>query len=427
VISAGGKARLASMVGNALEWYDFAIYGYFAPVIGKHFFPDDDPAVSVIAAFGVFAIGFLARPFGSLLFGNLGDRVGRRRVLVVSILVMAVPTTLVGLLPTYAEIGAWAPAILIALRLLQGLSVGGEMTGSITFMVEGASPDRRGVAGSWAYFGVGIGFLLGSGLGSLLTRLLSPAAVDAWGWRIPFLLGSVIAACGYLIRRHGLAEAYRPADAAVAWYKGPLRLVVTQHSRQILQAVGMTAYLASGFYLIFIYLTDYLAAVVGDPETAAYDINSLNILVYAGMAVVGGLLGDRFGFRRVLLTLSVAGLFLAWPLLWLIDHPNVVLSFLGQLVFALILAPYAGLFATTMALLFPPPVRMSGFSISFNVAFAALGGTAPLVASYLIYRGDGDLSPAYVLMACASVSIAALVWAWRDLPHGADSRANRRH
>jgi len=157
MISTSGKARLASMVGNALEWYDFAIYGYFAVVLGKHFFPSDDPAVSIIAAFGVFAIGFLARPVGSILFGTLGDRVGRRRVLIVSVLVMAVPTTLIGLLPTYAEIGAWAPGLLVLLRLLQGLSVGGEMTGSITFMVEGASSNRRGRAGSWAYFGVGIG------------------------------------------------------------------------------------------------------------------------------------------------------------------------------------------------------------------------------------------------------------------------------
>ncbi|MCP4329800.1 MAG: MHS family MFS transporter [Alphaproteobacteria bacterium] len=148
VTTISGRARVASMIGNALEWYDFAIYGYFAAIIGRQFFPNEDPAVSVISAFGVFAIGFLARPGGSILFGNLGDRVGRRRVLIVSVLAMAGPTTLIGLMPTYEAIGFWAPAILIILRLLQGLSVGGEMTGSITFMVEGAPSGRRGLAGS---------------------------------------------------------------------------------------------------------------------------------------------------------------------------------------------------------------------------------------------------------------------------------------
>jgi MHS family proline/betaine transporter-like MFS transporter len=159
--STSDKTRLASMIGNALEWYDFAIYGYFAAVLGQHFFPSDDAAVSVIAAFGVFAIGFLARPVGAALFGNLGDRAGRWRVLLVSVLVMAVPTTLIGLMPTYAAIGAAAPALLVVLRLCQGLSVGGEMTGSITYMIEGSPVKRQGLAGSISYLGLGIGCLMG--------------------------------------------------------------------------------------------------------------------------------------------------------------------------------------------------------------------------------------------------------------------------
>ena len=404
------------MVGNTLEWYDFAIYGYFAATIGFQFFPADDPAVSVIASFGVFAIGFLARPVGAVLFGHLGDRVGRRRVLITSIVLMAGPTTLIGLLPTYADIGFWAPTILIALRLLQGLSVGGEMTGSITFMVEGAPPARRGLAGSWAYLGVGIGFLLGSAAGSLITGLLDSDTVEAWGWRIPFLCGAIIAVCGYLIRRHGLSEGYQPQDSALPWYQGPLRQAVTTHGRQMIQAIGLAAFFAGGFYLIFVYLTTYITRVVGDPAGDAFDINSINMIFYTGLSVVGGLLGDRFGFRRVLLVMAVAGLILAWPLFWLVDQPDPALSFLGQFGFVLILAPYGGLFATTMALLFAQNVRMSGFSVSYNLAFAALGGTAPLVAAYLINRDAGDLSPAYVLMVCAVISIASIIWAWRDLP-----------
>ncbi|MCP4329801.1 MAG: hypothetical protein GY791_15345 [Alphaproteobacteria bacterium] len=184
----------------------------------------------------------------------------------------------------------------------------------------------------------------------------------------------------------------------------------------MIQAIGIAAFFAGGFYLIFVYLTTYLTSVVGDPAADAFDINSINMVIYAALSVAGGLLGDRFGFGRVLLSTAIAGLVLAWPLFWLVDHGNPVLAFLGQFGFVLILAPYGGLFATTMALLFPPAVRMSGFSVSYNVAFAILGGTAPLVASYLVHRGAGDLSPAYVLMICAAISIASLAWAWRDLP-----------
>ncbi|MCG8545586.1 MAG: MFS transporter [Alphaproteobacteria bacterium] len=410
------RIRLATMVGNILEWYDFAIYGYFAATIGLQFFPSDNPAVSVIAAFGVFATGFLARPVGAVLFGNLGDRVGRHRVLIVSILVMAGPTALVGALPTYDDIGVWAPALLILLRLLQGLSVGGEFTGSITYMVEGAPVQRRGLAGSWSFFGVGAGFLLGSGAGSLVTGLLDESSVADWGWRIPFLCGALLALCGYFIRRHALAESYQPQDTDVPWYKGPLREAVTAHGRQMIQAIGIAAFSASGFYLMFVYLTTYITRVVGDPAADAFEINSINIVFYAALVVVGGLLGDRFGSRRVLLVTAVAGLILAWPMFWLIDHPDPLLSFLGQFGYVLAVAPYSGLFATSMALLFPPNVRMSGFSISYNIGLAALGGTAPLVVSYLIDRDAGDMSPAYVLMVSAVISIVTLIWAWRDLP-----------
>ncbi|MEM7445635.1 MAG: MFS transporter [Pseudomonadota bacterium] len=420
----GRRTRLAGMIGNALEWYDFAIYGYFAATIGQHFFPGDDPAVSLVASFGVFAIGFLARPVGSIVFGNLGDRVGRRQVLVISVFVMAVPTALIGLLPTYETIGVAAPILLIVLRLLQGLSVGGEMTGSITFMVENAPRDKRGRAGSWSYFGVGGGFLLGSAAGSLVTGLLTAEDVASWGWRVPFLCGVLIGVCGYVIRRKGLAEQFRPSETKEPWYRGPLREAVTVHTRQMFQAIGVAAFFAGGFYLIFVYLTSYVTEVVGESSSDALTINSINMVIFAILSIVGGVTGDRFGFRRVLLVTAIAGFVLALPLFWLVDHAEPTLVFLGQLGFVIILAPHGGLFATTMALLFPPNVRMSGFSVSYNLAFALLGGTAPLAASYLISRQHGDLSPAYVLMVCAAISIATIVWAWRDLP-GQEADGNR--
>jgi MHS family proline/betaine transporter-like MFS transporter len=196
------NAILAGIVGNVLEWYDFAVYGYFAPSIGRHFFPSEDPAASLIAAFGVFAAGFLMRPIGGLVFGNIGDKIGRNRALILSVLTMAVPTFFIGLLPDHHQIGTAAPVLLVLLRLLQGLAIGGEFTTSIVFLVESAPAHQRGFVGSWCPFGATAGVLLGSVIGTLITAILPQPAIDAWGWRVPFLLGLGVGVIGWMMRRH---------------------------------------------------------------------------------------------------------------------------------------------------------------------------------------------------------------------------------
>ena len=198
--SAMKRTLLAGAVGNVLEWYDFALYGYFAPVFAALFFPSNSPSVSLISAFGVFAVGFLARPLGAMLFGYWGDTLGRRNALAWSILLMAIPTCLVGLLPTYDTIGVIAPIALTLCRFLQGLSVGGEFTGSATFLVEHASASQRGYVGSWAGFSAQIGALLGSGVGALVASNLADETLRQWGWRIPFMMGGLIAVVGWYVR-----------------------------------------------------------------------------------------------------------------------------------------------------------------------------------------------------------------------------------
>src|SRR5919199_2850960 len=192
---------VASLIGNVMEWYDFAVYGYFAVAFGTSFFPADDPVASTLAAFGVFAAGFLARPLGGVLFGHVGDRLGRKRALEASVALMAVPTVLIGLLPTYAQIGALAGLSLVVLRLMQGLAVGGEFTTSIVYVVEHADAARRGRHGSWMVVGATAGILLGSAVGALMANLLPADTLAAWGWRVPFLLGAAVAAIGFWLRR----------------------------------------------------------------------------------------------------------------------------------------------------------------------------------------------------------------------------------
>ncbi|MEK9661626.1 MAG: MFS transporter, partial [Alphaproteobacteria bacterium] len=195
------KIILAGLIGNVMEWYDFAVYGYFATVIGHLFFPSEDPAASLIAAFGAFAAGFLVRPLGGIVFGRMGDLIGRKRALMASVVAMAVPTVLIGLLPTYETIGVAAPVLIVLMRIVQGLSVGGEYTTSIVFLTEHAPPGKRAFNAVWSLWGAVAGILLGSFVGAVVADQLTDAELADWGWRVPFLLGALVAITGLLVRR----------------------------------------------------------------------------------------------------------------------------------------------------------------------------------------------------------------------------------
>jgi MFS transporter, MHS family, proline/betaine transporter len=264
----------AGIIGNVLEWYDFAIYGYFAAAIGKHFFPHEDAVAQLLAAFGVFALGYLMRPVGGALIGHIGDRFGRRAALTFSVAAMAVPTFLIGLLPGYATLGILAPIALTLLRMVQGLSVGGEYTSSMVFLVEHAPPGRRGLMGALISCGASGGILLGSAVGAGFAASMSVAALDAWGWRIPFLLGLLVGFAGYLLRRH-VAEA-TPAERAE---RMPIVETLQDHWRTVLQFAGLSVYNAVGFYVSFVYLVSWLQVADGIPPDRALEINSFSMVV----------------------------------------------------------------------------------------------------------------------------------------------------
>lgn len=408
------RATAAGMIGNVLEWYDFAIYGFFAASIGAHYFPDDDPRVSVIAAFGVFAIGFLARPAGALVFGYLGDVMGRRQAMVLSISMMAGPTVLIGVMPTYDTLGVMAPVILVLLRLLQGASVGGEFTSSVTFMIERTPQGgRRTLAQSWCFSGSCVGVLMGSAVGAIVTALLTADQVAAWGWRLPFLAGGVIAVFGWLLRRD-LDESPAPVRHGAGFGDLPLVKALRQHRGDFFRAIGITAFDASFFYVLFVYITTYLPTVEGRPESLVFDIDTASMVLLVALIPIAALLGDRIGAQRMCLASAVAAVVLTIPLFSLFEHPEPWLSLAAELGFVLLLAPYAATFGARMALLFPREVRLSAFSVSYNIGFAVFGGASPMIASYLIARGAGDLSPAYLLTATAAISAIALLSARRS-------------
>src|SRR5215475_4784734 len=247
------RVTAAGMIGNVLESYDFAIYGYFAIQIGRNFFPHEDAVAQLLSAFGVFAIGYLMRPIGGVIVGHIGDRFGRRAALTFSVTAMAIPTFLIGLLPGYQTIGLMAPIGLTVLRVVQGLSVGGEYTSSMVFLVEHAPNGRRGLMGALAGAGATIGILLGSAVGAAFAAGMSTAALDAWGWRVPFLLGLVVGIAGYLLRRYVLEAGVAPKRA-----RAPIVETLHDHWRLVARFAGLSVYCAVTFYIGFVYIVSWL-------------------------------------------------------------------------------------------------------------------------------------------------------------------------
>jgi MHS family proline/betaine transporter-like MFS transporter len=395
------KAIVAGIAGNVMEWYDFTVYGYFAAVIGANFFPAGDRVSSLIAAFGVFAAGYLVRPVGGLVFGHVGDRFGRKTALVVSVLAMALPTFFIGLLPTYRQIGIAAPILLTLCRLVQGLSVGGEYTTSLIFLVENAPSGRRGLLGSWGPVGCAGGLLLGSAVGAVLTSWLDLATIADWGWRVPFLLGIGVGLAGFQVRRH-MRESDAPETPRA---RAPVREAFATEWRTIARITGLALVSGVGWYLCFVYVTTWLRQTEHLAASTAFDINVIAVVLLMVLMPAAGALSDRVGRKPVLLGAMAGLLALGWPLFWLMHHPSPAPALLGQCAFAILIAAIAGAQPAAMVEALPRRVRCSALSFGFGTAMAAFGGTAPLIAIAMIQHTQDDLSPAFYLMAAAAISL----------------------
>ncbi|WP_298865185.1 MFS transporter [uncultured Gimesia sp.] len=402
----GGKnirVLAAGFVGNILEWYDFAVYGFFAPTIGKLFFPSDNPTTSLIAAFGAFAAGFLMRPVGAVLFGHIGDRMGRKKALTLSVMLMAIPTLLVGLLPTHAEIGIAAAVLMVLLRMVQGISVGGEYTSSFVFLVEHAPPERRAFFGSWSMMGATCGILLGSAVGALINTFTTDEQLLAWGWRLPFISGILVAFVGYFIR-HGIPEQPISKEATDPEAMSPLKDAFTNHRKEMLQSAGLNMMNAVTFYTVFIYLPTWLVDEVGETTAEALDINTISMAALTVFVPIAAILADKFG-RKPFLLIGSAGVALLSPtLLGLMHHHNFAMILTGQISFSLLVACFAGAIPATITELFRRGVRVSAASVSYNLPFAIFGGTAPMVAAWLLKETGDPLSIAWYLSGIATIS-----------------------
>ena len=403
----GSRLGLAGSIGSLLEWYDFTVYGFLAPIIGKLFFPADDAVASLLAAFGVFAIGYAARPLGGVVFGHIGDKFGRKPTMIISVIMMGLATLAIGILPDHASIGIAAPLILVALRILQGLSLGGEFTGSVVMLAENAPIDRRGFVASWPELGGIVGLILGSGVGALASNVLGEAGMLAWGWRIPFLFGAVLAIFGVALRRQ-LAES--PALQNLERTAGsPVVVALRHHWKAILRMVCLLMMQGIGFYMVFVYAASYLTVRMHVSTARALDINTLALVAMLVCAPVAAVASDSIGRKPILYFIMVTTFVLAWPLWWLMHHQNDTLILVGQLGFGALMGMAFGVTPAVMIEMLPTEVRCSGVAIGYNLCFGIFGGTTPLIATYLVARTADDFAPVYYLMAVTILSLIALL------------------
>ena len=390
------RAIAAAGIGNVLEYYDFGVYGFLATVIARKFFPGADEVAALLATFAAFGVGFLARPVGAVLLGRLGDTRGRKSALVTTILLMAAGTTGIGLIPDYASIGVLAPMLLLLCRLLQGLSAGGEWGNATSFIVEWSPEGRRGYFGSYSQASIVGGILISSAVAALLNSLFSAAAVDAWAWRLPFLLGAALLPVGLWLRR-GIDETPRFREeqagqtAGLADLGTPFGLMA--------KAFGFTVLWTVSYYVMLTYLPTFTQRHAGLSATAALWCNTAGLVALLLAIPLMGMLSDRIG-RKPMLAYPGFHLMLSGISVWEVA--------LLQVGFDLVIATFSGPGPAALAELFPTRSRTTLMSIGYSLAVAVFGGFAPFIAVWLIQQTGTPIAPTYYLIAAGLVSAATI-------------------
>jgi MHS family proline/betaine transporter-like MFS transporter len=404
------RAITGASIGNLVEWFDFAVYGYLATYIAANFFPSNNPTASLLSTFAVFAAAFFVRPLGGIFFGPLGDRIGRQRVLATVIILMSLATFAIGLLPTYATIGVLAPILLVVARLVQGFSAGGEFGGGATFLAEYSPDDRRGFLVSWLEFSTLIGFILGSGVVLVLNSSLGEDAMAAWGWRIPFLIAGPLGIVGLYIRlRLEDTPEFRALESTGEVSQSPLRESITQNWKQILQVGGLVIIQNVGFYIVLVYMQTYITEQLEYSSTSASLSTVFTLLVAMALIPPLGALSDRVGRKPLLMASCVGFAVLAYPLFLLLNAGSLVTAILAHVALGVLLALYISTSVAALTELFPTRVRYGGFSIGYNISVAIFGGSAPYIAVYLIDATGSSLSPAfYVIFGAVATLLTVL-------------------
>jgi MHS family proline/betaine transporter-like MFS transporter len=404
------RTILAGSLAIILEWFDFSIFGFFAVILSKLFFPFADETTSILSTFLIFALSFLIRPLGSVIVSSLGDRIGRKNAFLLTVVVMTFPTVLIGLLPTYDKIGITATVLLIVLRFAQALSVGGERSATLSLFTELAPSNLRGLYGSMSMFSTTSGILLASAVCGLVSSSMSEEALMSYGWRIPFLLGVVTGIAAIFLRKI-VEESDKFLDLKTQGKiaKSPLSESLKKHWRQILTVLAATIMFAVSFYLIFVYIITFGTRYGGMELSAVLNLNTTILAVTTLLIPFGGYLSARIG-RKPALVIGCAGEIVAGYFIFRVfAGDSMALKVAAQFAGGLFMVIFTGAYAPFMVESFPTRIRMSGISMGNVIGFSVFGGSAPLIASYLISTTGNINAPGIYLAVCSFISLIAVL------------------
>jgi len=401
------KNIFGGVVGNIMEWYDFAVFGFLAPIITIHFFPNDTPLTGLIMTYGVFATGYMMRPFGGVFFGFIGDKLGRKKALLISMFLMALPTVIIGFLPTYEEIGIYAALILILLRMIQGLSVGGELIGSVSYIVEISSQKQKGFFGSLTLAGAVGGLVLGSGSVAVLELILGKEAMYEWGWRVPFLAGVVILFIGLWLREK-MSESPEFLKLKHEEDFSPLKSVIKNKKLKILHLSMMISLATVSTYILFVWIPTYLSDIIKNPFDDALSFNTISMIVLFISILISGYLSDIYGRLKIMMFATIAMILFVYPLFGMLQDSRWEIVLSAQLLFAVIVGFIQGPMPSLMAEMFETNIRYTSIGIGYNFSVAVLGGTAPIIATWLMEISDDVYFVSYYITFVALISLVAL-------------------
>ncbi|MDM5198110.1 MFS transporter [Fictibacillus enclensis] len=407
------QSILGTSLGNAMEWFDFGIYSYLAVTIGEVFFPEVEPSAQVIYAFATFAVAFIARPIGGIVFGMLGDRLGRKKVLAITLIMMAIATLAIGLIPGYSSIGIAAPILLLVARLVQGFSTGGEYAGAMTFIAESTPDKKRSVMSSVLEVGTLVGYIAGSGLVTLLTFILGSDTMLEWGWRVPFFVAAPLGLIGLYFRSH-LEET--PAFKAMeeekeeSKSKSSLKEIFVNHWKSLLICVGVVLFYNTIVYMVLTYMPSYLSEQLGYGETKGLLLILIVMVIMIPFVIGMGYLGDRIGRNKIQISALILTIILSIPAFMLAGNSNGINAFWGVLILGCLLTAFQGTLPATLPSLFFTNVRYGSLALTYNVSTSIFGGTTPLIVAWLVKETNNNMVPAYYLMAVCIIGIIVVAF-----------------
>ncbi|MGE7879346.1 MFS transporter [Peribacillus muralis] len=410
------RILIASLVGSSIEWFDYFLYGTVAALVfNQLFFVNEDPTIGLLLSYASFALAFFIRPFGGVIFSHIGDRIGRKKTLVLTLSIMGIATFGMGLLPTYQAVGIWAPILLITLRLVQGLGIGGEWGGALLLAVEYAPAEKRGLFGAIPQMGVTIGMLLGTIALSFMT-LLPENAFMTWGWRLPFIFSALLVFFGLWIRK-GIDEtpSFKKVKESGEVPKLPIVETLKNYWREVIIAVGAKVVETAPFYIFSTFVVSYATTNLGFSRTATLTAVMIATIITTILIPIMGMLSDKIGRKKLFIAGTIGMALFAFPYFWLLQQKSVPLLIIATVIgLGIIWAPITAVLGTMFSEIFDARIRYTGITLGYQIGAALAGGTAPLVATALLNRFNNSYVPVAIYIIFASVLSLAAIWAVKE-------------